>query len=224
MKGGRVSSLRYNRYLMKSFRNVLLLLAIGLAICWQSADGPQSAFASRQDSALQKLHLWRALPTSAFVRLGGGSRRRSRWEAFAFRNPSATTPDRVCVQVISAHLREPFGVVTVSFGSPTCGRVGPSTKTPIVFQVDSQEVPRSLIGVITGIDSSEVRVAVNPGTELTERVRVVGPSRSAKGRVSPFRYALLASRQQVCVEQVLGEDHGLVDFETPAAPCSDHGP
>jgi hypothetical protein len=209
---------------MKSRRIGLLLLAVGCFCCWQSAGAIQSAVASSEQATLQSLPLWRALPSSAFVRLGGGTRAHSRWEAFVFRAPTTKDPDRVCVQIISAFLHEPFGVVSVSVGTPECGVLGSTIKKPILVQAASQEAPRSVLVVVTGVDTSEARVVVNPGKDLRTRFQPVGKSRSAKAKVSPFRYALLTSRRQVCVEQVLGEHDQIVDFETPAESCSVLGP
>lgn len=177
-----------------------------------------SAAASGASQHLEGLPLWKLLPTRQFVRLGGGSRARSIWEVFAFREPGSGDRHDVCVQVISASVRD-ARFVAASRGTPECGRVGSGVKNPILAKTGSRERPRAVIAIVTGTNASRVRMKVSPGAQLGTQLRSIGGARSTKAGVVPFRYAVIMSAQEVCVEQAIGEDSEGVVFETPSVPC-----
>jgi hypothetical protein len=203
-----------------SMRNSCLGWACVVSVlCWLSICFSATGAGAESPSAeLAGLPLWSALPTRHFMELGGEGTSRYRWEAFAFHARRSTDSRQVCLAIVSARLYR--GVLSYSSASPECGAVGKSIKRPVLLERGFAEPTRSAIVVVTGTDSVKASVATDLGTTLSARLRTVQRSRSKKGRVTSFRYALFVPRGEVCIKQVIGfGPDEVVEFEIPPRQC-----
>lgn len=188
--------------------------AAALLCCVSVCLSAPPAGAEDPSAELSRLRLWSALPTRHFVQLGGESLPRSRWEAFAFRSPRSADPGRVCLSIVSARLVQ--GVLSYSFANPQCGPVGKSIDAPILYASGSTGRARSALVVVTGTEAIKVSASTHLGNSLEAPFRTVQGRRARKGRLAPFRYALLVSHEQGPIRQVTGVGRGgAVEFETP---------
>jgi hypothetical protein len=187
-----------------------------VALCLLSSClSPATAGAESPAAKLAGLRLWSALPTRHFIELGGESTSRSRWEAFAFRAPRSTDPGKVCVSIVSALLYK--GVLSYGSSSPDCGPVGKAIKAPVLLGSGLGQPTRSAFVVVTGTESVKASVATDVGKVLEAPLRTVEGRRAHKGGLRAFRYALLVSREEGSIQQVIGFGHnGAVEFETPS--------
>jgi hypothetical protein len=202
---------------------VLGVVVVAISLSVQAAAPLVAARARGTDISLKRLPLWRALPTRAFIELGGETTSRFTWEAFAFRASGSQNPTRVCLEIVSARARRP-GVLSVERASPECGRVGPRVEAPVVVEAGFQEPARTAVVVATGTDAVTAKAVLSRGADRHGKFRVLAARRAAKGRVNAFRYALLVPRPEVCIDQIIGEGRtGSPVFETPKGRCAGDG-
>ncbi len=194
---------------------------IAVCLCLQVASPAVSAKTRRATIDLKALPLWRALPTRAFIDLGGETTGRSTWKAFAFRSPQSQNPRQICLEMVFARERHP-GFLSVERASPECGEVGPGIESPVAAEAGRQDPASTVVLVVTGTNAVNAKLVLSEGTVRRGKFRLVQGSRAAKARLKPFRYALLVPHPAVCVDQIIGEGiGGAKEFETAKGRCAE---